>query len=95
MCKTKEGEKEFSDDLPYRGTSKGVTRERHSTSHKVIFVDNLSASFDKQGLIDLFRKYGEITDVKFLKHKTGAETGYGFVEFAKQENGKKAIRDLN
>jgi len=94
QCK-KASEKEFSDELSYRGTSKGVTRERHSTSHKVIFVENLPASFDKQGLIELFRKYGEITDVKFLKHKTGAETGYGFVEYAKEENGKNAIRDLN
>jgi len=79
----------------YTGTSKGVTRKRISTSHKVIFVDNLPSSLDKNGFVELFRTFGEIVDVKFLKHKTGAETGYGFVEFAEEDDGKKAITQLN
>jgi len=90
-----EGEREFSDEETYQGTSKGVTRERHCTSHKVIFVDNLPSSFDKQDFINMFQKFGEILDIKFLKHKTGPETGYGFVEFAEEKNGRKAIRDWN
>jgi len=79
----------------YTGTSKGVTRERLSTSHKVIFVDNLPSSLDKNGFVELFQTFGEIVDVKFLKHKTGAETGYGFVEFAEEDDGKRAITQLN
>jgi len=79
----------------YNGTSKGVTRERISTSHKVIFVDNLPSTLDKNGFVELFRTFGEIVDVKFLKHKTGAETGYGFVEYAEEDDGKKAITQLN
>jgi len=92
---TAEEDKETSDDINYQGTSKGVSGERNSTSHKVIFVDNLPSSMDKNGFIELFRSYGIIVDVKFLKHKTGAETGYGFVEFADWEDGRKAINDLN
>ena len=72
-----------------------MTRERHTISNRVIFVDNLPTSFDKNKFIELFIQFGEILDVKFLKHKTGAETGYGFVEFAQEENGKKAINELH
>jgi len=88
-------DKETSDDTNYQGTSKGVSGERNTTSRKVIFVDNLPSSMDKNKFIDLFRSYGIIVDIKFLKHTTGAETGYGFVEFADWEDGRKAINDLN
>jgi len=84
-----------SDEQWCRGISQAGTRERQSTSHKVIFVDNLCSSLDKQGFIELFQKYGKIIDLKFLKRKTGAETGYGFIEYEKEENGKKAIKSLN
>jgi len=90
-----EEEKASSDEDTFQGTSKGVTRERHSTSHKVIFVDNLPPSMDKQGFIEMFQKFGEILDVKYLKHKTGPETGFGFIEFANGKNGRKAIKDYN
>jgi len=86
---------EISLDKNYQGTSKGVTGDRNSTSHKVVFVDNLPSSMDKNGFIDLFRSFGVIVDFKFLKHKTGAETGYGFVEFADWQDGRKAIDELN
>jgi len=92
---SEDDDKEGSDDKNYQGTSKGVTGERNSTSHKVIFVDNLPSTMDKNGFIDLFRSYGVIVDFKFLKHKTGAETGYGFVEFGDWEDGRKAIHELN
>jgi len=87
--------KALSDEVTYQGTRKAVTRERHSISDRVIFVDNLPTSFDKNKFIELFIQFGEILDVKFLKHKTGAETCYGFVEFAQEENGKKAINELH
>jgi len=83
-----------SDGTNYQGTSNGVSGDRNTT-HKVVFVDNLPSTMDKNGFIQLFRRYGIIVDVKFLKHKTGAETGYGFVEFADWEDGRKAISDLN
>jgi len=43
----------------------------------------------------MFQKFGEILDIKFLKHKIGPQTCYGFVEFADEKNGKKAIRHWN
>jgi len=58
-------------------------------------VDNLPSFIDKNKFIELFTQCREILDVKFLKHKTDAETGYGFVEFAEEENGKKAINKLH
>jgi len=92
---SEEDDNEGSEDKNYQGTSRGVTGDRNTTSHKVIFVDNLPSSMDKNGFIDLFRSYGVIVDFKFLKHKTGAETGYGFVEFGDWEDGRKAIHELN
>jgi len=98
MASTKEesvDDSEASYEKTWQGTSKGVSRERNFTSQKVIFVDNLPSSMDKNGFIDLFRHYGSIVDFKFLKHKTGAETGYGFVEFRYWEDGRKAIHKMN
>jgi len=83
------------DQLTYKGTSKGVTRERHSTSNKVIFVDNIPPHYCKKEFVELFRRFGEILDVKFMKHKTGAETGYGFIEFATEASGRTAIAELH
>jgi len=85
----------LSDEVAYLGISKGVNKDRQFISDKVIFVDNLPKSFKKNELIDLFKKFGKILDIKLLKHKTGSETGYGFVEFAEEENGKKAINELH
>jgi len=88
-------DKALSDHVKYQGTSKAMTRERHSVSDRVIFVDNLPTFIDKNKLIELFIQFGEILDVKLMKHKTGLETGYGFVEFAQEKNGKKAIKELH
>jgi len=90
-----EHEQVCSDEETFRGTSKGVTRERDCTSDKVIFVDNLPPEMDKQGFTEMFQKFGEFVDVKYLKHKTGPETGFGFIEFAEGKNGRKAIKYYN
>jgi len=83
------------DEVAYLGTSKGVNKDRQFISDKVIFVDNLPKSFKKNEFVDLFKNFGKILDVKLLKHKTGSETSYGFVEFAEEENGKRAINELH
>jgi len=86
------------DKNAFNGTSDGVTGNSRQTSDRIIFVDNLPSSIMKKDFINLFTpfaKHGRIIDVKFLKHKTGAETGYGFVEFEAEEDGRRAIQDLN
>lgn len=45
-------------------------------------------------LFEPFAKQGTIS-LKFLKHRTGSETGYGFVEFSTEADGKNAITGLN
>merc|ERR1719461_1981556 len=79
----------------FSGISPGVTGERSETSHKIIFVDNLPSSLNEEGFVELFKPFGTIKDVKFLRHKTGAETGYGFIEYETEEQGKTAISALN
>lgn len=61
-----------------------------------IFVAGLSYSISEAELGDLFAEYGEIESVKVvLDRETGRSKGYGFVEMADEEAGKKAIDALN
>merc|ERR1719433_617150 len=82
----------------YAGTSAGVTGLSRDVSDKVVFVDNLASTVSRERFIELFLPYarsGKLKDFKFLRHKTGAETCYGFVEFENEEDGKRAIAELN
>lgn len=61
-------------------------------------MDNLPSSMDEEKFKELFLPYtkiGRINSVKFLRHMTGHETGYGFVEFSHEEDGRLAIQALN
>jgi len=63
-----------------------------------LFVDNLPPSMNEEKFRNIFTPYtkiGMINSVKFLRHMTGQETGYGFVEFSHQEDGRQAIQALN
>jgi len=63
-----------------------------------LFVDNLPPSMNEEKFRELFTPYckiGMVNSVKFLRHMTGHETGYGFVEFSHQEDGRLAIQTLN
>lgn len=61
-----------------------------------IYVGNLSYQIDEQELGDLFANYGEVLSARVITDReTGRPRGFGFVEMANAEEGKKAIEALN
>jgi hypothetical protein len=54
-----------------------------------LYVGNLSPSVDEYTLIQVFQKYGQITKLDFMFHKTGVlkgkPRGYAFVEFSNKD----------
>jgi len=65
---------------------------------KSIFLDNLPETYTKKQFEDLIQPYaqtGKILSIRFFKHRTGREIGYGFVHFETDEDGRRALQELN
>ncbi|MBR9859534.1 RNA-binding protein [bacterium] len=61
-----------------------------------LVVKNLPKSYNAHYLQMLFEPIGEVTDSKVLYDRVTREPkGMGFVEFAKDEDGEKAIELMN
>jgi len=61
-----------------------------------IYVSNLNYSTTSESLEELFAEYGEVTSAKIITDReTGRSRGFGFVEMTNDEDGQKAISELN
>lgn len=61
-----------------------------------LFVGNLPWSVDDAALETLFAAHGEVTSARVVTDReTGRSRGFGFVEFANEEDAKKAIEALD
>ena len=61
-----------------------------------IYVGNLSYQATDEDLRKAFEVYGQVTSARVIKDKeTGRARGFGFVEMANAEDGKKAIEGTN
>ena len=61
-----------------------------------LYVGNISFKATEDDLRDLFAQAGEVVSVKLIKDTaTGRLRGFGFVEMASEEDGKKAIDSFN
>lgn len=61
-----------------------------------LYVGNISFKATEEDLKDLFAQAGEVSSVKLIKdNATGRLRGFGFVEMASEEDGKKAITMFN
>jgi cold-inducible RNA-binding protein len=61
-----------------------------------IYVGNLSFDTNESGLRELFETYGAVDSVKIITDQfTGRSRGFGFVEMATQEDGVKAVQELD
>ncbi|MGB2808424.1 MAG: hypothetical protein WBC22_11820 [Sedimentisphaerales bacterium] len=61
-----------------------------------IYVGNLSPDVGKDDLIELFDKFGEVTEVRFIKDQaSGKSKGYGFVAMPSTDEAQKAIEEMN
>ena len=63
---------------------------------KKLYVGNLSYNVDGAQLEELFSQYGTVRSAEVVQDRdTGRSKGFGFVEMANQEDGEKAIAELN
>ena len=61
-----------------------------------LYVGNLSYEMSEEDLRNEFAEYGEVQSAKIITDKfTGRSRGFGFVEMASDESGKKAMEKLN
>ena len=61
-----------------------------------IFVSNLNFKVKSEDLKQLFSQYGEVVSSKVITDKfSGRSRGFGFVEMKNDNDGDKAINELN
>lgn len=61
-----------------------------------IYVGNLSFDLTEKDLEKLFSEYGTVSSANIIEDReTGRPRGFGFVEMASDEEGQKAIAELN
>lgn len=66
-----------------------------STTFLNVFVKNFGSHLDKDGLVKLFGKFGEITSAAVMMDQDGNPKGFGFVAFKDPEAAEKACAELN
>lgn len=61
-----------------------------------LYIGNLSPTVDEYTLIQVLQKFGKITKLDFMFHKTGVlkgkPRGYAFVEFSNKDVGQRSTR---
>ncbi|MCG2615083.1 RNA-binding protein [Terrimonas sp. NA20] len=61
-----------------------------------MYVSNLDFNARDEDLKQLFIPFGEVASAKVVRDKvTGRSRGFGFVEMQSEEEGTKAMTDLN
>lgn len=61
-----------------------------------IYISNLSFGVNDADLNELFSEYGEISSARVITDReSGRSRGFGFVEMINEEEGRKAISELN
>jgi RNA recognition motif-containing protein len=61
-----------------------------------IYVGNLSHETGEEDLRELFKSYGEVSNVSIIRDKySGESRGFGFVEMSKKEEAQKAIAGIS
>ncbi len=61
-----------------------------------IYVGNLNYRVNEDDLKEIFAEYGTVSSAKIIMDKySGRSKGFGFVEMDSNEEGKKAIEELN
>ena len=61
-----------------------------------LYVGNLSYDMSEENLRSEFAEYGEVQSAKIITDRdTGRSRGFGFVEMNSDDEGKKAMEELN
>jgi len=74
---------------PSTGQGTGASSSSSSGKPDRLYVGNLAPTVDEFTLIQVFQKYGKITKLDFMFHKTGVlkgkPRGYAFVEYSNKD----------
>ncbi|KAJ1664869.1 Protein phosphatase PP2A regulatory subunit B [Coemansia sp. RSA 1813] len=60
-----------------------------------VYVKNIEAEVDNDGLRELFSKYGDITSAIVQRDDEGKSRGFGFVNFKDHESARQAVEELH
>lgn len=61
-----------------------------------LFIGSLSWNVDDSSLEEAFAPYGKLVSATVVKDRdSGRSKGFGFVEFENDEEGKKAVAEMN
>ena len=61
-----------------------------------IYVGNLNYDTSEEGLRDAFSEYGQVDEVSLPTDRmTGRPRGFGFVQMSNEDEGRKAIEEMN
>ena len=60
-----------------------------------IYVGNMPFALSDVDLANLFAPFGTVTKIMLVRDEIGRSKGFGFVEMASEEEGQKAILELN
>jgi RNA recognition motif-containing protein len=61
-----------------------------------IYVSNLSFHTTEEDLNNMFAKFGQVTSAKIIMDReSGKSRGFAFIEMPSEEDGKKAMLELN
>jgi polyadenylate-binding protein len=60
-----------------------------------VFIKNLDKSIDHKALFDTFSQFGNILSCKIELDENNESRGYGYIQFATQEAGERAINKVN
>ena len=61
-----------------------------------VYVGNLSLDATRDELIEIFEKFGQVTEVRLLMDKFGVKSKrYAFIEMPSEDDARKAIEEMN
>ena len=61
-----------------------------------LYVGNLPFNVNSEDLEQMFSKFGEVTSSQVISDRdTGRSRGFGFIEFANEDAGRKAIEEMD
>ncbi|KAG8740499.1 hypothetical protein FRC10_004265 [Ceratobasidium sp. 414] len=80
---------------PHASTSKAAPPRPEDQRGNRLYVGNLDHTVDEYALLQVFSKFGNVTKLDFLFHKSGPlkgkPRGYAFVEYANKQEATKAL----
>ena len=60
-----------------------------------LYVGNIAFECQEQDIYDIFAEVGSVGDVSLVRDDEGKNRGFGFVTMRTNEDGEKAIQELN